>query len=159
MLQLRNLLFGRIIQTKQLIIYKWVSSRDYGTYHTGDQRWLRCMEADKLPTKSQTASPTGWLRMHVFKNEFMEEEKYQNCMSWLKWCYHKNPKKLDTRKIAVIILKFKQLWLYHRIMSQKDANRMANSVDPDQNAPLGAVWSGSTLFAQTCLSENLGILW
>ena len=32
---------------------------------------------------------------------------------------------------------------------------MANSVDPDQTAPLGAVWSGSTLFAQTCLSKNL----
>ena len=31
---------------------------------------------------------------------------------------------------------------------------MANSVDPDQTAPLGAVWSGSTLFAQTCLSET-----
>ena len=24
---------------------------------------------------------------------------------------------------------------------------MANSMDPDQTAPLGAVWSGSTLFA------------
>ena len=24
---------------------------------------------------------------------------------------------------------------------------MANSVDPDQTAPIGAVWSGSTLFA------------
>ena len=34
----------------------------------------------------------------------------------------------------------------------------ANSVDPDQTAPLGAVWSGSTLFAQTCLSENLGTI-
>ena len=32
---------------------------------------------------------------------------------------------------------------------------MANSVDPDQTAPLGAVWSGSALFAQTYLSENL----
>ena len=33
---------------------------------------------------------------------------------------------------------------------------MANSVDPpDQAAPAGAVWSGSRLFAQTCLSENL----
>ena len=27
---------------------------------------------------------------------------------------------------------------------------MANSEDPDQTAP----WSGSTLFAQTCLSKN-----
>ena len=39
---------------------------------------------------------------------------------------------------------------------------MADSVDPDQTAPLiwvrEAVWSGSTLFAQTCVSENLGSL-
>ena len=43
-------------------------------------------------------------------------------------------------------------------MSPNDADGMANSVDPDQTAPLGAVWSGSALFAQTCLSENLGSL-
>ena len=35
---------------------------------------------------------------------------------------------------------------------------MANIVDPDQTAPLGAVWSGSTLFAHIRLSENLGSL-
>ena len=39
------------------------------------------------------------------------------------------------------------MWLYHRGMSPKDADWMANSVDPDQTAPLG-VWSGSALFAQ-----------
>ena len=39
-------------------------------------------------------------------------------------------------------------------MHQKDAEGIANSVDPDQTAPLGAVWSGSALFAQSCLSEN-----
>ena len=33
---------------------------------------------------------------------------------------------------------------------------MANSVDSDQTAPS---WSGSTLFAQDYLSENLGSLW
>ena len=64
-------------------------------------------------------------------------------------------------------------------MSPNDADGMANSVDPDQTAPLGAVWSGSalfaravwsgsplgavwsgsTLFAQAYLSENLGSLW
>ena len=33
----------------------------------------------------------------------------------------------------------------------------ANSGDPDQTAPLGTVWSGSALFAQTYLSENLVI--
>ena len=37
---------------------------------------------------------------------------------------------------------------------------MANSVDPDQTAPIGAVWSGSTLFASILnLSVNLGNYW
>ena len=34
------------------------------------------------------------------------------------------------------------------MMRPNDANWTANSVDSDQTAPLGAVWSGSTLFAQ-----------
>ena len=43
-------------------------------------------------------------------------------------------------------------------MCPNDADGMANSVDPDQTAPLGAVWSGSALFAEAYLSENLGSL-
>ena len=43
-------------------------------------------------------------------------------------------------------------------MHPKDTEGIANSVDPDQTAPVGAVLSGSALFAQTCLSENLGKL-
>ena len=43
-------------------------------------------------------------------------------------------------------------------MSPNDADGMASSVDPDQTALLGAVWSGSALFAQAYLSENLGSL-
>ena len=41
-------------------------------------------------------------------------------------------------------------------MSQNDADGMANSVDPDQTA----VWSGSgsALFVQAYMSENLGSL-
>ena len=31
---------------------------------------------------------------------------------------------------------------------------MANSEDPDQTAPKGAVWSGSALFAHGILSET-----
>ena len=38
-------------------------------------------------------------------------------------------------------------------MSLNDADGKANSEDPDQSAPLG-----SALFAQTYLSENLGLL-
>ena len=37
----------------------------------------------------------------------------------------------------------------------KISSAMANSVDPDQTAPSGAVWSGSTLFAYTISSETL----
>ena len=50
------------------------------------------------------------------------------------------------------------MWLYHRVMSPSDADGMAHSVDPDQTAALGAVWSGSALFAQAYPSENLGYL-
>ena len=39
-------------------------------------------------------------------------------------------------------------------MHLNDADGMANSVDPDQTAALGAVWSGSALFAQTSLSKT-----
>ena len=42
-------------------------------------------------------------------------------------------------------------------MRSNDADGMVNSVDPDQTAP-PAVWSGSALFAQAYLSENLGSL-
>ena len=41
-------------------------------------------------------------------------------------------------------------------MWQKDADEVANSVDPDRTAPLEEVWSGSAPFAKTYLSKNLG---
>ena len=31
------------------------------------------------------------------------------------------------------------VWLYNAVMGLEDRERMANSVDPDQTAPLGAV--------------------
>ena len=39
-----------------------------------------------------------------------------------------------------------------------DEDGIANSVDPDQTALLGAVWSGSAPFAQAYMSENIGSL-
>ena len=42
--------------------------------------------------------------------------------------------------------------------AEEDAEEIANSVDPDQTALQGSVWSGSALFAQAYLSENLGSL-
>ena len=71
--------------------------------------------------------------------------------------YRKFPKYSDTQ-ICCNHSKIWTTWLYHVVMSPKDADGMANSADPDQTAPLGAVWSGSALFAQAHLSENLGSL-
>ena len=74
------------------------------------------------------------------------------------WDYRKFPKYSDTQNICCNHSKIWTTWLYHRVMSPNNADGIANSVDPDQTAPLGAVWSGSALFAQTCLSKNLGKL-
>ena len=41
-------------------------------------------------------------------------------------------------------------------MYPKGADGMANSVDPDQTAWLGAVWSGTTLFAHNPYVRKLG---
>ena len=40
-------------------------------------------------------------------------------------------------------------------MHPKDADRMANNVDPDQTASSEAVWSWSALFAETYLSQYI----
>ena len=78
------------------------------------------------------------------------------CIVCLRYC--KFPKYLDTQKICCNHSKIWTMWLYHTVMSPNNADKMANSVDPDQTAPLEAVWSGSAHFAQTYLTENLGSL-
>ena len=70
--------------------------------------------------------------------------------------YHKLPKYSDTQNKCRNHCKIWTIRLYRSVMSPNDAEGTANSVDPDQTTPLGAVWSGSALFAQAYLSENLG---
>ena len=81
--------------------------------------------------------------------------------------YRKFPKYSDTQKNCCNHSKIWTIWRYHRVMSPNDADGIANSVDHDQTAPLEQsdmfsirlpVWSGSALFSQTYLSENLGTL-
>ena len=43
-------------------------------------------------------------------------------------------------------------------MHPKEADAMANSVDPDQTASEDAVWSWSALFAETYLSQYIEFL-
>ena len=79
--------------------------------------------------------------------------------AWCPWAtyfmYRKFPKFSDTWKIGCNHSKIRTKRLNHSVMHPNGEDRMANSVDPDQTAPLGAVWSGSALFAQTYPSENL----
>ena len=71
---------------------------------------------------------------------------------------HKSHKFSDARNFLCNHPKIQTKRLNHRVMHPKDADSIANSEDSDQTAPLGAVRSGSALFAQTNLSENLGSL-
>ena len=74
--------------------------------------------------------------------------------------YHKVTKFPDARKLCCNLPKIQTKSPNFRVFRQKDANGIANSEDPDQTAPapLGAVRSGSALFARIYLSKNLGSL-
>ena len=87
------------------------------------------------------------------KNGFTEDEKCHNLMIPVHESFSTRENTVNflniwtSKEIVVIILKFEDggFTIYrHRVMSPNDANRMANSVDPDPAAPLGL----------RCLSEN-----
>ena len=54
-------------------------------------------------------------------------------------CYRKVPKFLDARKLCHNLPNIQTKSPNLRVFCQKDANGIANSEDPDQTAPLGAV--------------------
>ena len=72
--------------------------------------------------------------------------------------YSKVPKFSDTKNLCCKLPKIRTKRQNLRLFCQNGAKGIANSEDPDQTAPLGAVWSGSALFAQAYVSENLGSL-
>ena len=96
--------------------------------------------------------------VHTETRQSLNETIVTERSALLQLIYRKFPKYSDTPKICSNHSKIWTMWLYHRVMSPNDADGMANGADPDQTAPLGAVWSGSALFAQAYLSENLGSL-
>ena len=69
----------------------------------------------------------------------MELEETSDKGGHLTYC--KNPKNSDTRKKCCKYPEIGTVSFYHIrvVMDPKDTDRMANSVDPDQTAPLGAV--------------------
>ena len=53
--------------------------------------------------------------------------------------YRKVPKFSDARILCCNLPKIQTKWPNLKVFCQKDANGKANSEDPDQSAPLGAV--------------------
>ena len=53
--------------------------------------------------------------------------------------YCKNPENSETTKKCCKCPKIVTVSFYYRVVGPKDADRIANSVDTDQTAPLGAI--------------------
>ena len=64
------------------------------------------------------------------------------------------PKFSDSRKPCCNQPKIQTKRPKPKVFYQNGANGIANSEDPDQSPPVGAVRSGSALYASTYLSEN-----
>ena len=95
-----------------------------------------------------TQSPSHWICQLLALCASVQFDQHLFMFTTIKFLYFRTPE-----NFAEINLKFKQRPNL-RVVHQKDANGKANSEDPDQTAPQGAVCSGSALFAQTFLSEN-----
>ena len=73
--------------------------------------------------------------------------------------YRKNSKIWDTSNNCQNCPKNRKVWCNIALMHPKDADGMANSVDPDQTASSEAVWSWSALFVETYLSQYTEFVW
>ena len=101
---------------------------------------------DRQPNLSMGTSPRGildvspgWLKIFVGRHSKVGGRKtdWRHC-SRSSMAYRKFPNYSDTLNICCNHSKIWTMWLYHRVMSPNDADGMANSVDPDQTAPL--IW-------------------
>ena len=84
-----------------------------------------------------------------------QEQQYNEEIVQVLLQYCKVPKFLDTRKLYCNLPKIQTKRPNLRVFRQKDANAIANSEDPDWTAPLGAICTGSALFAHTCFVRKL----
>ena len=78
-----------------------------------------------------------------FSHDTMQSNKVKQTITlpavFLATAYRKVPKFSDARNLCCNLLKFKQRGQILRVFCQNGANGIANSEDPDQTAPLGAV--------------------
>ena len=102
-----------------------------------------------------------WLKIYFVTKSSCSffQHPINNMLNWTNpvstEAYRKVPKFSGARKFC---LKFKKRGQTYGHFVKKVVNGIANSGDPDQTSPLGAVWSGSALFAYTYQSEKFGSL-
>ena len=101
----------------------------------------------------------GKNQLHSFRGEVVWKYWRRTERHWMPAYTISSPMEL---LIAVIMLETEHCGFTIRVMHPKDANGMAFCVHPDQTAlkdcSLCAVYSVSTLFARSHLSESLGLL-
>ena len=71
----------------------------------------------------------------------------------------KTVKVMSSRSVNLLKILLTKVWTRtsdYLEMYPKGASWITNTVDPEQTAPLGAVWSGSAVFAQACPCKYLG---
>ena len=115
----------RLSLKSHLIVYNWPMQWQLSMWHCGEMWWL-----------SHNKSV-----VYLTVNEAMHTRK--------------NSKIWDTSNNCQNCPKNRKVWCNIALMRPKDADEVANSVDPDQTASSEAVWSWSALFAETYLSQYI----
>ena len=101
-------------------------------------RRLFCRNFKTDSMKSQKCMLRKWLsEREQFLNDTFQIRLLQEETTLIR-VYRKFPKYSDTQTICCNHSKIWTMWFYHRVMSPNDTDGMANSVDPDQTAPLEA---------------------
>ena len=128
---------------------KWLLTKDYSFRPINNGKWyychslspswyhsklawskatFACMIADRF--RNGTERETG---ITPVLNYLIDERLHMQNTILSNYC--KFPKYSDTQNSCCNHSKIWTMWLYHRVMSPNDADRMANNVDTDQTAP------------------------
>ena len=98
------------------------------------------MKNDKVSDEKNNNLPTLFkMRLKLETRLCLKAEIIFKGEAETAWLYCKVPKFSDARKLCCNLSKIQEKRPNLRVFRQKDANGIANSEDPNQTAPLGAV--------------------
>ena len=115
---------------------------------------------EMLLVQTEWCCYTGWpLEANCNWLSNIQEQLARVTTDWQWSVYRKNSKIWDTSNNCHNCPKNRKVCCNIALMHPKEADAMANSIDPDQTASSEAVWSWSALFAETYLSQYIEFLW